>query len=92
MWHRIVVFGRLGKICGEHLSKGRQVFIKGSAQTRDWGNKDGIKRYTSELVASQMQMLGSRDSYCNSRGSGGRVPESAFGRSYSDLREDNGTF
>lgn len=61
-WHRIVAFGKLGEICGEYLSKGKQVYIEGRIQTRDWEDKEGIKRYTTEIVASQMIMLGSRDS------------------------------
>ncbi len=61
-WHRIVAFGKLGEICGEYLSKGKQVYIEGRIQTRDWEDKDGNKRYTTEIVASQMQMLGTRDS------------------------------
>ena len=60
-WHRIVAFGRLGEICGEYLAKGRQVYIEGRIQTRDWEDRDGNKRYTTEIVASQMQMLGGRD-------------------------------
>ena len=81
-WHRIVAFRRLGEICGEYLSKGRQVYIEGKIQTRDWEDKDGNKRYTTEIVASQMQMLGSRDdSYGNSRGSGIRRDESTPGQS-----------
>lgn len=60
-WHRIVAFRRLGEVCGEYLSKGRQVYIEGRIQTREWEDKDGNKRYTTEIVASQMQMLGSRD-------------------------------
>ena len=60
-WHRIVAFGRLGEICGEYLSKGRQIYIEGRIQTRDWEDKDGIKRYTTEIVANQMIMLGGRD-------------------------------
>ena len=72
-WHRIVAWGRLGEICGEYLSKGRQVYIEGRIQTRDWEDKDGNKRYTTEIVASQMQMLGSRDdSYGNNREGGFR--------------------
>ncbi len=61
-WHRIVAFRRLGEICGEYLSKGRQVYIEGKLQTREWEDRDGNKRYTTEIVASNMQMLGSRDS------------------------------
>jgi single-strand DNA-binding protein len=70
-WHRIVAFRRLGEICGEYLSKGRQVYIEGRLQTRDWQDKDGNKRYTTEIVASQMQMLGSKDSYDNTGGDPG---------------------
>jgi single-strand DNA-binding protein len=58
-WHRIVAFGRLAEICGEYLSKGRQVFIEGRLRTRSW-EKDGITRYTTEIEATNMQMLGSR--------------------------------
>ncbi len=61
-WHRIVAWRRLGEICGEYLSKGKQVYIEGRIQTRDWEDKNGVKRYTTEIVASQMQMLGARDS------------------------------
>lgn len=59
-WHRIVAFRRLAEICGEYLSKGRQVYIEGKLQTRSW-EKDGVTRYTTEIVASTMQMLGARD-------------------------------
>jgi len=61
-WHRIVAWGKLGEICGEYLSKGRQVFIEGRIQTREWEDKEGIKRYTTEIVANEMKMLGARDS------------------------------
>jgi len=61
-WHRIVAFGKLGEICGEYLSKGKQVYIEGRIQTREWEDKEGNKRYTTEIVASQMLMLGTRDS------------------------------
>jgi single-strand DNA-binding protein len=57
-----VAFGKLGEICGEYLAKGKQIYIEGRIQTRDWEDKDGVKRYTTEIVASQMIMLGSRDS------------------------------
>ncbi len=60
-WHRIVAFRRLGEICGEYLSKGKQVYIEGRLQTRSW-EKDGITRYTTEIVASDVQFLGGRDS------------------------------
>lgn len=60
-WHRIVAFRRLAEICGEYLKKGKQVYIEGRIQTRSWEDKDGVKRYTTEIVANQMQMLGRRD-------------------------------
>ena len=58
-WHRVVAFDRLGEICGEYLSKGKQVFIEGRLQTRSW-EKDGVTRYTTEIIATGMQMLGSK--------------------------------
>jgi single-strand DNA-binding protein len=57
-WHRIVAFGRLAEICGEYLSKGKQVYVEGRLRTRSWDDKDGNKRFTTEIVALQMQMLG----------------------------------
>ena len=59
-WHRIVAFGKLGEICGEYLSKGRQVYVEGKLQTRSW-EKDGVTRYTTEIVAGDVQFLGGRD-------------------------------
>jgi len=59
-WHRIVAWRKLAEICGEYLSKGRQVYIEGKLQTREWQDKDGNKRTTTEVVASDMQMLGPR--------------------------------
>jgi len=60
-WHRIVAFGKLAGIVGEWLKKGKQVYIEGRIQTRSWDDKEGVKRYTTEIVANQMLMLGSRD-------------------------------
>lgn len=57
-WHRIVAWGRLGEICGEYLKKGSQVYIEGRLQTRDWQDKEGNKRTTTEIIAQTMQMLG----------------------------------
>lgn len=57
-WHRVVVWGRLAEICGQYLTKGRQVFIEGRLQTRSWEDREGNKRWTTEVVASGMQMLG----------------------------------
>jgi len=59
-WHRVVFFGRLAEIAGEYLKKGAQIYVEGRLQTRKWTDKDGHDRYTTEIVANDMQMLGSR--------------------------------
>jgi single-strand DNA-binding protein len=59
-WHRVVLFGKLGEIAGEYLKKGSQVYLEGRIQTRKWQGQDGQDRYTTEIVANQMQMLGGR--------------------------------
>jgi len=59
-WHRVVFFNRLAEIAGEYLKKGSQVYIEGSLRTRKWQDKEGQERYTTEIVADRMQMLGSR--------------------------------
>ena len=58
-WHRVVIFGKLAEICEEYLKKGSQVYIEGKLQTRKWTDKSDIERYTTEIVADKMQMLGS---------------------------------
>src|SRR5712691_7596086 len=59
-WHRVAFFGRLAEIAGEYLKKGSPVYIEGRLRTRKWQDKDGQDRYTTEIVADVMQMLGSR--------------------------------
>ena len=59
-WHRIVMFNRLGEIAGEYLKKGSKVYIEGRLQTRKWQGQDGQDRYTTEIVANEMQMLDGR--------------------------------
>lgn len=56
-WHRVVFFGRLAEIAGEYLKKGAKVFVEGSLRTRKWQGQDGQERYTTEIVANEMQML-----------------------------------
>lgn len=70
-WHRIVVWGRLAEICNQYLRKGSKVFIEGRLQTRSWETQDGQKRYTTEVVARDMQMLDSRGDF----DSGGSMSE-----------------
>ncbi|TDI49690.1 MAG: single-stranded DNA-binding protein [Acidobacteria bacterium] len=60
-WHRIVVWGKQAEIAGEYLRKGRQVYVEGSLQTREWTDRDGNKKYTTEIRAQRFQMLGRRD-------------------------------
>jgi len=60
-WHTVVFFGRVAEIAGEYLKKGRSVYVEGRLRTRKWTDKDGNERYTTEIVADQMQMLGSRE-------------------------------
>ncbi len=59
-WHRVALFGRLAEIAGEYLRKGSQVYIEGSLRTRKWQDKQGNERYSTEIVANDMQMLGGR--------------------------------
>ena len=75
-WHRVVAFQRLAEIMGEYLKKGSQVYIEGKLQTRKWQDQNGQDRYTTEVVASEMQMLGSRG------GEGGSRPQSSGGSGF----------
>lgn len=59
-WHRVVFFNRLAEVAGEYLKKGSKVYVEGSLRTRKWQGQDGQDRYTTEVVASEMQMLDSR--------------------------------
>lgn len=79
-WHRVVFFSRLAEIAGEYLRKGSQVYIEGSLRTRKWQGQDGQDRYTTEIVANEMQMLGGRGGEAGARpsqSSGFRESESA---------------
>lgn len=60
-WVRVVVWGKLAEICGEYLTKGKQVYVSGRMATKKWQDQSGQDRYTTEIVASEMQMLGGRD-------------------------------
>lgn len=80
-WHRVVFFNRLAEIAGEYLRKGSQIYIEGSLRTRKWQGQDGQDRYTTEIVANEMQMLGSRSggtaSFSDAQPSGGHASPSA---------------
>jgi single-strand DNA-binding protein len=60
-WHRVVFYDRLAEIAGEYLRKGRPVYVEGRLKTRKWTDKDGVEKYTTEIIAEQMQLLGSRE-------------------------------
>ena len=60
-WHRVVFYDRLAEIAGEYLKKGRPVYVEGRLKTRKWQDKEGVERYTTEIVADQMQLLGGRE-------------------------------
>jgi single-strand DNA-binding protein len=74
-WHKIVVWGRTAEICNEYLRKGRQVYIEGRIQTRQWQDQQGNKRFTTEIVANSVMMLGGRG-----EGGGAGAPQGAAGR------------
>ncbi len=76
-WHRVVFFGRLAEIAGEYLKKGSQVYVEGSIRTRKWTDKEGAEKFTTEIVANEMQMLGGRG------GAGGMGGGGEGGGSYS---------
>ena len=71
-WHTVVLFGRLAEIAGEYLKKGRPVYIEGRLQTRKYTDKEGVEKYSTEIVADRMQLLGSRD------GGGGGAGDTDF--------------
>ena len=70
-WHRVVFFNKLGEIAGEYLKKGSKVYIEGSIRTRKWQGQDGQDRYTTEIVANQMQVLDGRGDGGGQGGGGG---------------------
>ncbi len=76
-WHRVALFGRLAEVAGEYLRKGSQVYIEGSLRTRKWQDKQGNERYTTEIVANDMQMLGGRGGAGGGGGGGPAPRESA---------------
>jgi len=73
-WHKIVAWGKTAELCGEYLSKGRQVYIEGRLQTREWTNKEGAKQYTTEIVANQVVFLSGGERGAG-RSRGGSAPD-----------------
>lgn len=77
-WHNIVMYRKLAEIAGEYLKKGRPVYVEGRLQTRKW-EKDGVTRYTTEIVADQMQMLGGRDGSTSNASYDNDIDQSSYG-------------
>jgi len=73
-WHRVVFFGKLGEIAGEYLRKGRQVYIEGSIRYDKYTGQDGVEKYSTDIVANEMQMLGGRDGESGGSGYQERAP------------------
>ena len=85
-WHRIVVWGKQAEIAGEYLRKGRPVFVEGSLQTREWTDREGNKRYTTEVRAQRLQLLGRPDD----RGAAaGPAPAEEMGEPAGGFAEDD---
>ncbi|MEZ7912043.1 MAG: single-stranded DNA-binding protein [Propionivibrio sp.] len=82
-WHRVVFYRKLAEIVGQYLKKGSSVYIEGRIRTRKWQDKEGQERYTTEIEATEMQMLGGRQSAASSSGGeaeyGGSMPSSSSG-------------
>ncbi|MGZ5155620.1 MAG: single-stranded DNA-binding protein [Caldimonas sp.] len=70
-WHRVVFYDKLAEIAGEYLKKGRSVYVEGRLKTRKWQDKDGVEKYTTEIIANEMQMLGGREGMGGGGAAGG---------------------
>lgn len=88
-WHRVITFRKLAEICGNYLAKGRLVYIEGRIQTRSWDDRDGNKRYTTEIVASNMQMLERKG---DEAGQAGGLTGDSQGYKESEFPEDDVPF
>ncbi len=80
-WHRVAFFGKLAEIAGEYLKKGSQVYVEGKLKTRKWQDKDGVDKYTTEVIADAMQMLGGRQGMGGEGGGGDYAKASSGGAS-----------
>ena len=90
-WHNVALFGRLGEIAAEYLRKGSQVYIEGRLRTRKWQDKEGRDRYTTEIIGSEMQMLGGRGGGEGRAGAGGAgAGATGFGESRAGAAEPSG--
>jgi single-strand DNA-binding protein len=89
-WHRIVAWDKLGEICGKYLSKGRQVYVEGKLQTHSYDDKEGVKRYVTEIIAQDVQFLGGKgDASDPARSGGGPAQREPAGGSGPACGEDD---
>ena len=88
-WHKIVAWRKLAEICGQYLTKGRQVYIEGKLQTRSWEDQNGVKKYTTEIIANEMMMLSSTGERSDSHY--GPPPHDEPPGYIKDTRSDNST-
>lgn len=91
-WHRVVVWGKLAQLCGEYLSKGRQVYLEGRLQTRQWQDKDNQTKYTTEVVASAIQFLGANTGASPRAESGNGVDHGANPNEFSNVNMEQSSF
>ena len=87
-WHRVVLFRRLAEVAGQYLKKGSQVYIEGRIRTRKWQDKDGQERYTTEIEAEEMKMLGSRQGQGEPSYGGAKPAAAAKKPSFEDMDDD----
>lgn len=90
-WHNIVMYRKLAEIAGEYLKKGRPVYVEGRLQTRKWQTKEGQDRYTTEIIADQMQMLGGRDGGGSNASYDGSMDQSSGGNDYNQAPAQSST-
>lgn len=86
-WHRVVFFNRLAEIAGEYLKKGSTVYIEGSLRTNKWQDKDGNDRYTTEIIAAEMQMLGGKGGSGDASPSYNQAPQNASNKSQAQVTQ-----
>lgn len=96
-WHRIVVWGKLAQLCGEYLSKGRQAYIEGRLQTRQWQDKEGQTKYTTEVIATTIQFLGGAGERAGAgagpgMGSSASGPSAKSGEEFAQVRMEEPSF
>lgn len=89
-WHNIVMYRKLAEIAGEYLKKGRPVYVEGRLQTRKWQTKEGQDRYTTEIIADQMQMLGGRDGAGSNASYDGGMDQGAMDSDYNQAPPSQG--